>query len=180
MKVIVFQGSPRKNGNCDILVDEIINSAEENGVEIVKYFLDDLNIEPCHACEHCGDGIDCKVDDDGAKLISEMLDADAFVFASPIYYGQMSAQLKTFTDRFYSISRNPQKSLEGKKAILIFTYGAPDGVYDQYIEATKNSPFGHVGMDVVDILAVGGIQPAGAVKELVDVISKAKEIGSNL
>ena len=180
MKVIAFQGSPRKGGNCDILVDEILFSAKDNGAETVKYFLDDLNVEPCHACEHCGEDVDCKVNDDGAKLIREMLDADAFIFSSPIYYGQMSAQLKTFTDRFYSVSRNPQKSFEGKKAILIFTHGAPDGVYDQYIEATKNSPFAHVGMDVVYTLDVGGIQPAGAVKDLEEVISKAREIGSNL
>ena len=180
MEVVGFQASPRKNGNCDVLMDEALAAAKANGADTSKFYLDDLNIEPCHACGTCGDGIDCKVQDEGAILLQEALDADAIIFSSPIYYGQMTAQGKLFTDRFYSISRNPKKSLEGKKAILIFTHGAPDGVYDQYIELTKASPFGHMGMDVVDVIAAGGIQEPGIIKDNADVMAKSKEAGSKL
>ena len=139
MKCVVLQASPRKGGNCEVLVNEI-TSAMEN-YDVVNYFLDDLNIEPCHACGGCGDGVDCVVDDDGSKILDDLLDADVVVFSSPIYYGQMTAQGKLITDRFYSVSRNPQKSFDGTKAVLVFTQGAPEGIYDQYIELTKTSPF---------------------------------------
>ena len=55
MKCVVLQASPRKGGNCEVLVNEI-TSAMEN-YDVVNYFLDDLNIEPCHACGGCGDGV---------------------------------------------------------------------------------------------------------------------------
>ena len=180
MKVVAYQASPRKNGNCDILVDEILSAAEANGADTTKYYLDDYKIEPCHACLNCGDGIDCVSDDDGNELLNEALDADVVVFSSPMYYGQMTAQGKLFTDRFYSISRNPQKSLEGKKAVLVFTHAAPTGFYDQYVELTKASPFGHMGMDVVDVIDIGEVAEPGDVKDIDDVMSKAKDIGANL
>lgn len=178
MKCVVLQASPRKGGNCEVLVNEITSAMVD--YEITNYFLDDLNIEPCHACGGCGDGVDCVVDDDGAKILDDLLAADVIVFSSPIYYGQMTAQGKLITDRFYSISRNPQKSFEGKKAVLVFTQGAPEGVYDQYIELTKNAPFAYCGMDVVDVLVAGGIQEPGSVKGIEEKMGKAKEIGSKL
>ena len=179
MKVTAIIASPRNGGNGDILVDEAIKGAEENGAEVTKYYIDELNVEPCHACGHCGDGIDCKVQDDGAKIIEELLDTDALIFTTPIYYGQMSAQGKAITDRFYSVSRNPQKEFNGK-SFLIFTHGAPDGVYDTYIELTKAAPFGHTGWDVVNTLDVGGIQEAGEVNNFDGKLKEAYEIGKSL
>ena len=178
MKCVVLQGSPRKGGNCEVLVNEVVANME--GYDVNNYFLDELNIEPCHACGACGDGIDCVTEDDGAKIIEDMLDADVIIFSTPIYYGQMTAQGKLITDRFYSVSRNPQKSFEGKKAVLIFTHGAPEGVYETYIELTKAAPFGHCGMDVVGVIAAGGIQEPGAVKDLEEKMVQAKEIGASL
>lgn len=178
MKCVVLQASPRKGGNCEVLVNGI-TSVMEN-YDVVNYFLDNLNIEPCHACGGCGDGVDCVVDDDGSKILDDLLDADVVIFSSPIYYGQMTAQGKLITDRFYSVSRNPQKSFDGTKAVLVFTQGAPEGIYDQYIELTKISPFEYCGMDVVDVLVAGGVQEPGSVKYIEEKMSKAKEIGSKL
>ncbi|MDL2246943.1 flavodoxin family protein [Methanobrevibacter sp. OttesenSCG-928-K11] len=180
MKVIGLNASPRVNGNSDIFLDKVLKGASDNGAEVAKFYLDKLNIEPCHACEHCGDGIDCKNNDDGNMLLDEILSADAIVFSSPIYYGQMSAQGKTFTDRFYSISRNSQKSLEGTKSVLLFAQGAPAGTYDQYIELTKASPFSYVGMDVIDTLTAGDIHESGEIKENTEILDKAYEIGKSL
>ncbi|WP_413824263.1 flavodoxin family protein [Methanobrevibacter sp. UBA337] len=179
MKVTAIIASPRKGGNGDVLVDEIIKGTEENGAEVTKYYIDELDVEPCHACGHCGDGIDCKVEDDGAKIIDDLLDTDVLIFTTPIYYGQMSAQGKLITDRFYSVSRNPQKEFNGK-AVLVFTHGAPSGIYDAYIEATKASPFGHTGWDVVNTLDAGGIQEPGPIKESEDKMKEAFEIGKAL
>lgn len=179
MKCVALLASPRKGGNCDILMDEMISSLKD--YEVNKYYLDDLNIEPCHACAYCMEGNDCKVaDDDGAAIIEDLLTADAIIFASPIYYGQMTAQGKLITDRFYSVSANPAKSFADKKCVLIFTQGAPEGTYDTYIELTKASPFGHTGMNVVDVLVAGGVNQLGEIKAFEDKLAKAREIGAKL
>ena len=62
----------------------------------------------------CENG-DCVIDDDGNDIIKSLLDADVLVFATPIYYGQMSAQAKAFVDRFYQISRMKINHLKVKK-----------------------------------------------------------------
>ena len=50
MKIIALQGSPRIGGNCDVLMDEMIKGAEENGHEVVKYYLEEEDIAGCKAC----------------------------------------------------------------------------------------------------------------------------------
>ena len=117
MKTIALIGSPRKEGNCDQLVSKLLDNIEGY---TKKFYLNDVDLQFCNACQACQKG-DCIKDDDGRKIIDEMLDSDIIVFASPIYYGQMSAQAKTIVDRFYMISQNPDKSLEGKKVIQVFT-----------------------------------------------------------
>ena len=60
MKILALIGSPRKNSNCEIIVDEIAKGAAENGHEVVKYIIQDLDIAPCSGCELCRKGKDCR------------------------------------------------------------------------------------------------------------------------
>ncbi len=94
VKVTAIIGSPRKGGNGDLIVDETLKALQEENVEINKYYLDKYRIEPCHACNHCGEGVDCVTLDDGAKIIDELQKSDITILTTPIYYGQMSAQTK--------------------------------------------------------------------------------------
>ena len=164
MKIIALQGSPRIGGNCDVLMDEMIKGAEENGHEVVKYYLEKEDIAPCKACLFCAENPDCVREDDGNKIINELVAADGVIFATPIYYGQMTAQAKTIIDRFYAIGQNPDKSLSGKAA-LIFTENQPEGTYENYIELTKFSPFTFMGYEVIGHVDAGSAGPAGIVAE---------------
>lgn len=180
MKVLGFIASPRRDGNTEMLINKALEGAKDKGAETKAYYLDELNIEPCHACGTCGENIDCKINDDGSDLIEEILSADAILFGSPIYYGQMTSQGKLLTDRFYSISRNPSKDATGKKAALFFVHSAPTGVYDQYIELTKASPFGHIGLEVTDVLDVGQVSDPADVNKLPEIMEQAYNIGQNI
>ena len=111
MKVTAIVTSPRAGGNCDVLTDEAIRGAEENGAEVKKYFVQDLEVNPCQACGGCGDGIDCVYDDDMADILQDILDSDAVIFASPIYFGTINAQAKAVIDRFYRQGESFQKVL---------------------------------------------------------------------
>ena len=99
-------------------MDEMIKGAEENGHEVVKYYLEEEDIAPCKACLYCAENPDCVRADDGNKIINDLVAADGVIFATPIYYGQMTAQAKTIIDRFYAIGQNPNKSLSGKAALI--------------------------------------------------------------
>ena len=106
-----------------------------------------------------------------------MVAADGVIFATPIYYGQMSAQGKLIIDRFYAIGQNPDKSLSGKAA-LIFTENQPEGTYADYIELTKFSPFTFMGYEVLGHVDAGSAGPAGIVaEEQKDKLKEAYELG---
>lgn len=176
MKTIAIVGSPRKEGNCDILVNELVEKLD--GDKKI-YYLQDINMNYCIACQKCQDG-PCIMNDTINTIIDELIEADLLIFSSPIYYGQMSAQAKTFVDRFYQVSQNPNKSLAGTKVVQIFTQASPGSAYDSYIESMIDMPFGYMGMDVIDTVIAKGAMGKGDYDELSDAISQIEKIGDKL
>lgn len=174
MKTVAIVGSPRKDGNCDILVNKLLEKIDG---EKSIYYLNELDIGFCKACQACQKG-DCVKDDDARKIITEMLEADLFIFSSPIYYGQMSGQTKTLIDRFYQVSQNPDKTLEGTKVIEIFTQAQPSDAFAAYIDSMKVMPFGYMGMEIVDTIVAKGA--AGKGDGLEEAIAQIEKIGDKL
>lgn len=129
MKIIILQGSPNKNGSTSILAEEFSRGAEEAGHTVVRFDLTDLDIRPCTGCVACGYEGPCVQHDDNQKIRSEILSADMVVFATPLYYYGMSAQLKTVIDRFCaynsSITRKHMRS-----ALLSVAWNSDDWTFD--------------------------------------------------
>jgi Multimeric flavodoxin WrbA len=97
MKIIGFSGSPHKNGNTAWTVEQILSGANEVGGETILFSASELDVKPCRGCFGCKTGDDgCIVKDDMQKVYAELTDADALIFASPIYMGQMTGQAKLF------------------------------------------------------------------------------------
>ena len=98
-KVLILSGSPRKNGNSDILCDEFARGAAEAGNHVEKIRVAEKNIGFCRACYACrGTGV-CAIKDDMAEVLQKMIDADVLVLASPVYFYSIDAQLKALIDR---------------------------------------------------------------------------------
>lgn len=98
-KVLILSGSPRKNGNSDILCDEFARGAAEAGHEVEKIRIAEKRIGYCHACYACrGTGV-CSIKDDMAEIMQKMIDCDVMVLASPVYFYSIDAQLKAVIDR---------------------------------------------------------------------------------
>ncbi len=178
MKILALQGSPRKKGNTNRVLDEMIKGAENNGHEVVKYFLSSLDISPCSGCERCAKGKDCKFEDDGAEIINQLAEGASVILASPIYFGQMTAQAKTIVDRFYSIFNNPDKKFNGKAA-MIFTHAYPNkDIYETYIKLTEAQPFiNNTELEFIETLEVAGVKFIGDADKAEDDLKKAYEIG---
>lgn len=98
-KVLILSGSPRKDGNSDILCDEFMKGAIESGNEVEKVRVAQKNIGFCRACYACRETGICVIKDDMAELLQKMIDSDVIVLASPVYFYSIDAQLKTVIDR---------------------------------------------------------------------------------
>lgn len=178
MKILAFQASPRKKGNTNRVLDEMIKGAEDNGHEVIKYYLQELDIAPCSGCEICAKGKDCRYDDDGTQIIDQLAEGAGVILASPIYFGQMTAQAKTLIDRFYSIFNNPDKKFSGKAA-MIFTHAFPDkNMYEAYIRLTEAQPFiNNTELEFIETLEVAGVKFIGDADKAIEDLKRAYEIG---
>lgn len=99
-KVLILSGSPRKGGNSDLLCDEFMRGAQENGNAVEKIRITEKNVAPCKACYYCRkSGGQCVMKDDMGEILQKMIDADVLVLASPVYFYSIDAQLKAVIDR---------------------------------------------------------------------------------
>lgn len=99
-KVLILSGSPRKGGNSDILCDQFMKGAIEQGNEVEKIFIAEKKIAPCSGCYFCRkSGGRCALNDDMGEILQKIIDCDVLVLSSPVYFYSMSAQLKMVIDR---------------------------------------------------------------------------------
>lgn len=98
-KVYIVSSTPRKGGNSQILADEFARGAKEAGHTVISVNIRELNLQFCIGCLYCQSHSKCALKDDMNNLYNDVQSADVLVFATPIYYYEMSGQLKTFLDR---------------------------------------------------------------------------------
>lgn len=115
--VLILSGSPRRQGNSDILCDEFAKGAAEAGHRVEKIRVAEKNIGFCRACYACRETGSCVIRDDMAEILQKMIDCDVMVLASPVYFYAIDAQLKTVIDR--SVARWTE--VRGKKFYYIVT-----------------------------------------------------------
>ena len=133
MKIAVFNGSPRKE-NTSAMVQAFIEGAKAAGHEVEEYHVGKMKIAGCLGCMYCktkGEGV-CVQKDDLEKIMPAYKEADMIVFASPVYYFTMTAQLVAAIQRVFCIG----KPAKAKKAALLLSSGSP-GVYDGAIAQFK-------------------------------------------
>jgi len=123
MKITVISSSPRKEGTTALLVQEFIKGAKEAGHDVYRFDSAFEKIAPCSACEKCNGSTVCVHDDSMEKLYPELLATDCMVFATPLYYFGMSAQLKLTIDRLYAITGKIKETK--RKAVLMATAWEP-------------------------------------------------------
>jgi multimeric flavodoxin WrbA len=128
MNILAILGSPRKNGNTSELLNKYLEGIKENykDVSVDEIFLQGEKIRPCTACNSCkkGDGAECKINDDMQKYYKKVENANLLIFATPVYWFNMSAQTKIFIDRLYAL--NFKKFPADKKLVLLMTFGDKD------------------------------------------------------
>jgi multimeric flavodoxin WrbA len=126
MKALVLQGSPNRKGNTATLAGRLAEGfASRAGASAVsEYWLNDLDISPCQGCFACSGTWRCKIDDDMQQLYPELESADVIVFAVPIYWWHINAQMKLCIDRLTALLSPDDKlpALAGKRIVLVVAY----------------------------------------------------------
>ena len=175
-KVLILSGSPRKNGNSDLLCDEFMKGAIEAGHQVEKIRVADKNIGYCRACYGCkGTGV-CVIKDDMTEVLQKMIDADVLVLASPVYFYSIDAQLKTVIDR--SVAR----WLEVKDKEFYYIMTAADGEQAS-METTLACFRGYAdcveGAKEMGVIYGAGVYEAGEVKDT-KAMQEAYEMGNGI
>jgi multimeric flavodoxin WrbA len=99
LKVLGINGSPRRGGNTDLLLDEVMKGAASQGAEVKTIILNNLKITPCQHCDACAEAGRCRIMDDMQMIYRELEESDRLVLASPIHFMTVTAQMKSMIDR---------------------------------------------------------------------------------
>lgn len=186
LRVLAIQGSPRKGGNTDILLDEAIRGAKEEGAEAQKVVLIDLEIKPCVEDYACKEDGECFIQDDMQDLYEDMDSADRLILASPIFFYNVTATAKAFIDRCqahwvrrYVLGRRVEAPVERRGALIAI--GATKGkrLFDG-VRLTAQYFFDAIDMSYVEELLVRGVDEKGEIREHPDFLEQAYGMGRRL
>jgi multimeric flavodoxin WrbA len=176
--VLGIVGSPRRNGNTEILVDEVLNAAEENGAAVHKVVLSKLDIGPCRACDSCRKTGKCVQKDDMEDLVTKMKNSDVLVLGTPIYWWGPTAQFKAFLDRWYGVY--DQGIFKGKETVLVIPLeDTTESTYNPILNMFK-AIMEYLHMNHVGTVLAPGVLERGAVRNHQKFIDNAREIGIKL
>ena len=182
-KVLVLLGSPRRKGNSAALAEAIARGAKAAGAEVETLYLHGLAIAPCKACMACQKprSKGCSIDDDMQPIYRKMLEADAWVLASPVYWFTLSAQLKLWMDRCFALPAYGRDPFAGKRIALALAYGGEDPFDSGCVNAlrTFQDAYRYAGAEIVGMV-YGSAMDAGAIKADKALMKKAKELGRTL
>ena len=139
MKVIAINGSPRKSWNTDILLKKSLDGAASAGAETEMVYLYDLKFKGCVSCMACKLKKEprpnrCVLRDDLTAVLDRVHEADAVILGSPIYFSEVTGEMRSFFERFlfqYLNYDDYTKPLSPKKRIgLVFTMNCPESMFD--------------------------------------------------
>jgi putative NADPH-quinone reductase len=190
VKIIAFNGSPRKGGNTQLLLDETMRGAREQGADITLYNLSAMNLKPCQNCGGCDNTAQCVIKDDMQPIIERIRTADRIILASPIFFFSVSAQSKILIDRgqvFWAEKYVHKKPVTpgpfGRKGLLILVGGMKRDAKNrgfECAEATARAFFRTVNVQEHVTLEYDGVDEKGAIRQHPTALGEAYEAGKVL
>ena len=186
MKVLGVMGSPRSQGNTELLLDKALEGAREAGAEIEKVFVSKLKISPCLEIHACLEDGNCAIKDDMQLLYKKLLKADHVVFASPIFFYGITSQAKAIVDRCqalwvrrYVLGMGKEDKRE-RRGVFV-SVGATQGekLFDGAVLTVKYF-FDAIGVKYAGDLLVRGVANKGQIEERPTALQDAFRLGQEL
>ena len=188
VRVLGLFGSPRRGGNTEILLEEVLRGAEKEGAKVERLYLSDFTITPCKECHGCDETGNCIILDDMEKIYPKLLEADVVILASPIFFYGVTAWTKALIDRSQALwvrkylLKKPSLGKEGKKRKGFFiSLGATKGqkVFEGSILTVKYF-FDVLNADYAGDLLFRGVEAKGDILKHPEALQQAFEAGRRL
>jgi multimeric flavodoxin WrbA len=187
LKTIAFFGSPRVNGNTDLLLKEAIRGIETLGLSVKTFKLNLMNIRACQNCGGCDKTGECILPDQMSEIYPEIRTADRVILASPIFFFSVSAQTKIMIDRCqsfwcekYLLGKPIPEGAYGRKGLLLLAGGMKKEIGIRCSEATAKAFFRTISIPVHETLGYLGVDAQGAILEHPTALKEAFEAGKRL
>lgn len=180
-KIVIFNGSPRMDGNIATLLNTVARGARDNGAEVKFYTLFKMKFMACQSCFACRVKDDCIIKDELHEALQEVKTADAIVVGSPIYMMQMTGPVKNMYDRFFPLMDAECKPRFGiKKMLTVYSQGMDDPhMFDSYFAYTS-AMFPAMGFDLTDNIVCTNANDPEAAEHNADLKIRAYEAGKAL
>jgi multimeric flavodoxin WrbA len=188
VNVLGIFGSPRQGGNTDLLLEEALKGAEQEGAWVERLRLTDYSITPCRECHGCDKTGECVIPDDMQKIYPKLLEADIIILASPIFFYGITAWAKALVDRSQAVwvrkylLKDPALLKDGKKRVGFFiSVGATKGqrLFEGSILTVKYF-FDAINADYAGELLFRGLEAKADVLKHPEALRKAFEAGRKL
>ena len=187
MNVLCVLGSPRRNGNSAIIAQRFLKAAKDRGATTQSYILNEINYKPCQACYACKTKLDhCALEDDLTPVLNALVECDVVVVATPVYFGDISAQTKAFIDRTFSFAKpdflnrpDPVRLTPGKKMLWIITQESPEEYYSDIFKRYGGLFETFAGFDT-HLIRGTGVEAPGEVMHQDEVMVQAQEMAKKL
>ena len=187
MRVVGINGSPRRGGNTDLLLAQVIKGAESEGAETKTLILNDLKVSPCQHCDACFEAGVCRIKDDMQTVYKEMEKADRIVLASPIHFMGLTAQMKAMIDRGqalwarkYILKIPPLGDKRERKGLFIAVGGMKLARLFEPSLAMVKAFFTVIDVEYAGELLFPGIDEKGAIKKHPTALKDAFAAGQKL
>ncbi len=182
-KVLVLLGSPRKRGNSATLAEGIAKGARSVGAKVDTLFIHGMKIAPCRSCYACQkpNSAGCSIKDDMQIVYKKLLEADAWIIASPVYWFTVSAQTKLWMDRCFALLPRAKEAFEGKRIAIAMSYGDNDPFKSGCVNAlrTFQDAYGYVQANICGMV-YGSAMDAGEIKKNKSLMKEAEELGRQI
>lgn len=183
-KIVIFNGSPRYDGNTSTILTMIERGAKEHNAQVHFNTLFKMKMSACQGCFGCrvSEEGKCTLTDELTKAIEQLKDADAVVIGSPIYFMQINGMVKNLYDRFFPLMGNDGRPRHGlKKIVTVYSQEMDDPhMNDSYFDFLSGTLFPGFGfVDEHRIVCVNGNNPETADKNKA-LMHEAYEVGRRL
>jgi multimeric flavodoxin WrbA len=181
MKILGLVGSPRKNGNTQVLVSTILDAAGSAGAATEILLLGDMRIRECDGCHACWSGKPCTKNDDMNAVYPRIAESDVIVFGTPVYWYGPTALMKALIDRlvYFNCPEN-RRMIAGRRAAVAIPLEEDDARGAALLVTFFEKCFGYLELDLAGSIVVPGVTKRGEVREKPDCLTQARELGRKL
>ena len=187
MKTVCLLGSPRRGGNSDTLAQKFCDEAIGKGADVKTYALSEMNYKGCINLFHCKNQLTrCGQNDDLTPVLESIEQAEVLVLASPIYFTNLTGQLKMAIDRFFSFfvpgyptAKVKTRLQHAQHVVLLQTQGEPEERYTNILDQYSAS-FTGLGFQHLHLIRAWGVREPEDINQCEVAMEQCREVANQI